>query len=207
MAQRSTRSTCAVSRTANGDGIGDIAGIRARLPHLADLGIDAMWINPWYVSPQADAGYDVADYRDIDPLFGTLARRRRADARSARARHPRDRRHRSEPLLRGRTRGSRPRSPPGLAARSAPGSCSARAAARTATSRRTTGSPTSTARRGPGSPRPTARPASGTCISSHRSNPTSTGPTRRCAPSSCRCCGSGSTVASTGSASMWPTVW
>ncbi|UUN25185.1 glycoside hydrolase family 13 protein [Streptomyces sp. FIT100] len=56
----------------NGDGIGDIAGIRARLPHLRDLGVDAVWISPWYVSPMADAGYDVADYRDIDPLFGTL---------------------------------------------------------------------------------------------------------------------------------------
>ncbi len=57
----------------NGDGVGDLAGIRARLPHLAALGIDAIWFNPWYASPQADAGYDVADYRDIDPLFGTLA--------------------------------------------------------------------------------------------------------------------------------------
>ncbi|MFD3943378.1 glycoside hydrolase family 13 protein [Streptomyces sp. NPDC058579] len=57
----------------NGDGIGDITGIRARLPHLRDLGVDAVWISPWYVSPMADAGYDVADYRDIDPLFGTLA--------------------------------------------------------------------------------------------------------------------------------------
>jgi alpha-glucosidase len=57
----------------DGDGMGDIAGLRARLPYLRDLGVDAIWINPWYVSPQADAGYDVADFRDIDPLFGTLA--------------------------------------------------------------------------------------------------------------------------------------
>ena len=57
----------------SGDGVGDIAGIRSRLPYLADLGVDALWLNPWYVSPMADAGYDVADYRDIDPLFGTLA--------------------------------------------------------------------------------------------------------------------------------------
>ena len=55
-----------------GDGLGDIAGLRARLPHLQALGVDAIWINPWYPSPQADAGYDVADYRDIDPAFGTL---------------------------------------------------------------------------------------------------------------------------------------
>ncbi|HZD97870.1 MAG TPA: alpha-amylase family glycosyl hydrolase [Micromonosporaceae bacterium] len=57
----------------NGDGVGDIAGIRARLPYVVDLGVDAIWINPWYPSPMADAGYDVADYRDIEPVFGTLA--------------------------------------------------------------------------------------------------------------------------------------
>jgi alpha-glucosidase len=45
----------------NGDGIGDLAGIRERLPHLKRLGIDAVWLSPWYVSPMADAGYDVAD--------------------------------------------------------------------------------------------------------------------------------------------------
>ncbi|MFG2402193.1 glycoside hydrolase family 13 protein [Streptomyces lydicus] len=58
---------------ANGDGVGDIAGIRSRLPYLKSLGIDAIWINPWYKSPMADHGYDVADYREIDPLFGTVA--------------------------------------------------------------------------------------------------------------------------------------
>jgi alpha-glucosidase len=57
----------------NGDGMGDLAGVRARLGYLADLGVDAIWFNPWYASPQADAGYDVADYRAIDPAFGTLA--------------------------------------------------------------------------------------------------------------------------------------
>ena len=56
----------------NGDGIGDIPGMRARLPYLARLGVDAIWINPWYPSPMADAGYDVADYRDIEPSYGTL---------------------------------------------------------------------------------------------------------------------------------------
>ncbi len=56
----------------NGDGTGDIAGIRARLPYLRDLGVDAIWVTPWYVSPLADGGYDVADYRAIDPAFGTL---------------------------------------------------------------------------------------------------------------------------------------
>jgi len=57
----------------NGDGIGDLQGITTRLPYLRDLGVDAVWLSPFYVSPQADAGYDVADYRDIDPIFGTLA--------------------------------------------------------------------------------------------------------------------------------------
>src|SRR6266568_3889375 len=57
----------------DGDGIGDLAGVRARLPYLASLGIDAIWFSPWYPSPRSDAGYDVADYRSIDPAFGTLA--------------------------------------------------------------------------------------------------------------------------------------
>jgi len=56
----------------DGDGLGDIAGIRSRLPYLASLGVEAIWVNPWYPSPQADGGYDVADYRDIEPAFGTL---------------------------------------------------------------------------------------------------------------------------------------
>jgi alpha-glucosidase len=57
----------------NGDGVGDIKGIERRLNYLVDLGIDAIWISPIYPSPMADFGYDVADYRDVDPLFGTLA--------------------------------------------------------------------------------------------------------------------------------------
>lgn len=56
----------------NGDGIGDLAGVRSRLRYLADLGVDAIWFTPWYVSPLADGGYDVADYRAIDPAFGSL---------------------------------------------------------------------------------------------------------------------------------------
>jgi alpha-glucosidase len=57
----------------DGDGIGDLQGVRSRLPYLRDLGVDAVWLNPFYPSPQADNGYDVADYRDVDPRFGTLA--------------------------------------------------------------------------------------------------------------------------------------
>ena len=57
----------------DGDGMGDLPGITSRLDHLAALGVDAVWISPFYTSPQNDAGYDVADYRDIDPRFGTLA--------------------------------------------------------------------------------------------------------------------------------------
>lgn len=58
---------------ANGDGMGDLAGITAHLADLEELGIDAIWLSPFYTSPQKDAGYDVADYCDVDPLFGTLA--------------------------------------------------------------------------------------------------------------------------------------
>ena len=70
----------------DGDGIGDLAGIRERLGYLADLGVDALWLTPFYPSPMADAGYDVADYRDVDPVFGTLAE---ADALIAEA-HAKD---------------------------------------------------------------------------------------------------------------------
>jgi alpha-glucosidase len=66
----------------DGNGIGDLPGITARLPYLRDLGVDAVWISPFYRSPMADAGYDVADYESIDPIFGKLSD---ADALIARA--------------------------------------------------------------------------------------------------------------------------
>ncbi|HET6531261.1 MAG TPA: alpha-amylase family glycosyl hydrolase [Actinoplanes sp.] len=66
----------------DGDGMGDLPGITARLGHLRELGVDAVWLSPFYPSPQHDAGYDVADYRDVDPRFGRLAD---ADALIARA--------------------------------------------------------------------------------------------------------------------------
>ncbi|RZS89825.1 alpha-glucosidase [Motilibacter rhizosphaerae] len=57
----------------DGDGLGDLGGVIAHLDHVRDLGVDAIWLNPFYPSPQNDAGYDVSDYRDVDPRFGTLA--------------------------------------------------------------------------------------------------------------------------------------
>ena len=57
----------------NDDGIGDLNGITSRLGYLADLGVNALWITPFYPSPQADFGYDVSDHEDVDPQFGTLA--------------------------------------------------------------------------------------------------------------------------------------
>ena len=57
---------------ANGDGVGDLAGIESRLPYLHWLGVDALWLSPIFRSPMADFGYDVSDYCDIDPVFGTL---------------------------------------------------------------------------------------------------------------------------------------
>ncbi len=57
----------------NGDGIGDLRGVTARLPYIASLGVDAVWLSPFFTSPMDDMGYDVADYCDVDPMFGTLA--------------------------------------------------------------------------------------------------------------------------------------
>ncbi|HEV2728250.1 MAG TPA: alpha-amylase family glycosyl hydrolase, partial [Solirubrobacterales bacterium] len=57
----------------DGDGIGDLQGIRAKLPYLRELNVDALWLTPFFRSPMIDGGYDVADYRDVDPMFGTLA--------------------------------------------------------------------------------------------------------------------------------------
>ena len=53
--------------------LGDLKGVTARLPHIASLGVDAIWLSPFFKSPMADMGYDVSDYCDVDPMFGTLA--------------------------------------------------------------------------------------------------------------------------------------
>ena len=131
----------------NGDGIGDIAGIRARLDHLRDLGVDAVWINPWYPSPMADAGYDVSDYRAIEPVFGTSAEAAALIAEAHAARPARAAGHRAQPHLRPARlvpgRAGRRRAPPGRA------TCSGPAAA---TGRPTTGRASSAARPGPGWP-------------------------------------------------------
>src|SRR5689334_22260095 len=57
----------------NGDGIGDLKGITARLPHVASLNVDAIWISPFFTSPMKDFGYDVSNYNGVDPIFGLLA--------------------------------------------------------------------------------------------------------------------------------------
>src|SRR6201992_3212283 len=57
----------------NGDGVGDLPGITAKLDYVASLGVDGVWISPFFRSPMKDFGYDVSDYRDVDPIFGSLA--------------------------------------------------------------------------------------------------------------------------------------
>jgi alpha-glucosidase len=57
----------------DGDGVGDLRGVHSRLDHLVALGVEALWLSPFYRSPMADFGYDVSDYEDVDPVFGTLA--------------------------------------------------------------------------------------------------------------------------------------
>jgi len=56
----------------NGDGIGDLPGITSRLEHIARLGADAVWLSPFFQSPQKDFGYDISDYCDVDPMYGTV---------------------------------------------------------------------------------------------------------------------------------------
>ena len=181
----------------DGDGIGDIAGIRARLGHLRDLGVDAVWINPWYPSPMADAGYDVSDYRTIEPAFGTSAEAAAliAEAHALGLRvlldivpnHTSDQHAWFQAAL-AATRAARARylfrpgrgdGPPNDWQSVFGGPAWTRVGRRLLV---------------PAPVRPrAARPG--------------LGPTRRSSPSSSRCCGSGSTRASTGSASTSRTAW
>ena len=140
----------------NGDGIGDLPGITARLGYIAALGADAIWLSPFYPSPLADGGYDVAGYCDVDPLFGTLADFDRLLGRA----------HRLGlrvlvDLVPNHTSDQHPWFQAALAA--------GPAAAAVASSRRTTGFRSSAARPGPGSatsPGARTTPGSGTCTCS-----------------------------------------
>jgi hypothetical protein len=72
----------------DGDGVGDLPGVLSRLDHLTWLGVDALWLSPVYPSPMVDFGYDISDYRDVDPLFGPSRRPRPGRGRPGGAVHP-----------------------------------------------------------------------------------------------------------------------
>ena len=185
----------------DGDGVGDLPGITSRLPYLRDLGVDALWITPFYTSPQHDHGYDVADYRDVDPLFGTLAD---ADALLARAHElglQGDRRPGAQPHL------ERARVVPGRAGRR-PGQPRAGPLPVPRRPRPDGAEPPNNWQSVFGGAAWTRCPtASGTSTSSTPPSPTSTGATPRSATCSRTSCGSGSTAASTASGSTSPTGW
>ena len=178
----------------SGDGVGDLAGITERLDHLAWLGVDAIWLSPFFRSPMHDFGYDVSDYCDVDPVFGTLADFDRAARGRPRARTPRADRLGARPhldrppLVRGGARVAhqpqrdwyvwRDAGPAGGLPNNWPSAF------------------TQGARPGPS----TRRPASTTCTASCPSSPTSTGRTRTCVRPCTTRCASGSTAAWTGSA-------
>lgn len=176
----------------DGDGTGDLAGVRARLPYLAELGVDAVWFTPWYLSPLVDGGYDVADYRTIDPAFGTLAEAEKliTEARELGIRvivdivpnHVSDQHAWFRAAL-----AAGPGSPERELFHFRPGR------GRTVNSRPTTGPRSSRDEPGPGS-----RTASGTSTSSPPSSRISTGPTRRSARSTRTSCASGSSAVSCG---------
>ena len=154
----------------NGDGIGDVRGIIDHLDHLVTLGVDALWISPWYPSPMADGGYDVSDYCDINPDFGTLAD---ADALVAQA---------HELGLRviialKSIHGSKRRWPQLPAPQNATATSFVMAGARTVNFPRTTGRQFSAAAHGSASPSRTALPVSGTYTFLTFPSPTGTGRT------------------------------
>ena len=190
---------------ADGDGTGDIGGVRSRLDHLVELGVDALWVNPWYPSPQADAGYDVADFRDIDPLYGTLddADALVRDAHAAGLKVLLD-------IVPNHTSSEHEWFRAALA-----GDAGARDRYHFRPGRGEDGEQppndwTQQLRRpglDPDHGRRRHARVTGTSTSSPPSSPTSTGTTPRCAASSRTSCGSGSTAVSTASASTSPTGW
>ena len=186
----------------NGDGIGDLPGVTSRMGYLADLGVDAIWLSPFYPSALADGGYDVDDYRDVAPELGTLDD---FDALVAAA-HAAGLRVIVD-IVPNHTSDLHPWFVEALA--SAPGS----AARDRYIFRDGTGPDGSAAALGlalalrrPGLD-PACRTASGTATSSPASSPTSTGTTPRCARTSRPRCGSGPTGASTATGSTSPTPW
>ena len=177
----------------NGDGIGDLQGIRSRLPYLQELGVDALWLTPFYPSPQVDHGYDVADYIGRRPALRHARRLRRARRRRARARDQGDDRHRPQPHVRpARVVPERDRRPvaPRPEALHVPARPERRAAERLDVGVRR---PRLDARRADGRVLPPLLHAA--------SNPTSTGTTRPSRTASTRSSASGSTAASTASGS------
>jgi hypothetical protein len=197
----------------NGDGVGDLLGIRTRLPYLRALGVDAVWITPFYASPMADGGYDVTEHREVDPLFGTLGD---AEALIAEA-------HRLGiriivDIVPNHTSCQAPLVPRGARRRSRRSGARAlhlphrpRRARRTAAERLGVGlrrprlDPADRRLRRGRAVRGAPRRLSGTCTCSTPRSRTSTGATPRCAPSTSRSCASGWTGAWTASGSTWRT--
>ncbi len=183
-----------------GDGIGDLPGITSRIPYLKELGVDAVWLSPFYPSALADGGYDVDDYRDIDPRLGTLDDFDAMVTGLHDAGSEGDRRHRAQPQLQPASRGSSKHSPPARARPNAIATSSATDPARTAPSLPTTGNRCSA-----GPPGSLSETDSSTSTASPPSSPTSTGRAKRSGPTSAPPCGSGPIVAWTASGSTWRT--